>query len=133
MSEEIKFCTICERPFTPQSTRQKTCLKPDCVKKHKRIGNREYQKIYRSLSPNYKYNKNEGLAHPKPKKKRNLSAMTVAEWNALPLSIRFELMTWDQIAAECARLHISYGKAQTLLLLGRLPEDFGKRKVETDG
>lgn len=141
MSEEIKkFCVICELPFTPQSNRQKTCLRPDCVKKNKSIVNREYQKIYRSLSPNYKFNKNEGLPHPKPKKKRIQTAMTFEEWNALSVAERWELMTWElmtweQIGAACFKLRISYGKAQTMLMQGTLPEDFGRKveNIEGDG
>lgn len=132
MAETIKFCTVCERPFTPRNIRQKTCLNPDCIKKHKSHENRKYQKIYKAWSPNYKYNKNDGLTQPKPKKKRHQSAMTVEEWNALPVAERWELMTWEQIDAACFKLRISYGKAQTRLMQGTLPEDFG-RKAENNG
>jgi hypothetical protein len=110
-------------------------LKPKCVKKNKSNGNREYQKIYRSLSPNYKFNKNEGLPHPKPKKKRNLSAMTVEKWNALSSAERWELMDLTEISREIAAMYPrkSFGHVRLLKEQGRLHEDFGKRRVEIDG
>lgn len=124
MAGEIKFCKICGRQFTARSIRQKTCLNPVCVRKNKYLSEKAYH---------YKFYKNEGLDLPsEPKKKRKPTRMTVAKWNALPVSERWGLMTLEQISAECARLHISYGKAQTMQLQGTLPEDFG-RKEEDNG
>ncbi len=44
-----------------------------------------------------------------------------------PAQRRWERMTWKEISAECARLHISYGQAQQLYYSGTLPPDFGKK------
>lgn len=124
MSEEIK------------SNRQKTCLNPDCIRKNIRNWNRKYQqKVYKSLSPNYKYSKNEGLTLPTPKKKRIQTAMTVEEWNALPVAERWELMDLTEPSREIAAMYPgkSFGHVRLLKEQGRLHEDFGKRKAENNG
>ena len=43
-----------------------------------------------------------------------------------PAQRRWEKMSWKELSAECARLHLSYGQAQQLYYSGTLPEDFGK-------
>ncbi len=117
-----KNCIICGKPFIPVRKTQETCASKQCLNK------RHYQ-LYKKYD--YQYKKNAGLETPKKKPiRKNISTK---KWNALSVAERWELMTLDQIAAECLKLHISYGKAQTFLMQGRLPEDFGKRKEENNG
>lgn len=122
-----KNCIICGKTFIPRRRTQVTCASKKCQ-------NQRYYQQYEKSPYVYKYSKNEGLETPKKKPvKKNPKKMSAKKWNALPVAERWELMTWDQISAECLRLHISYGKAQTFLMQGRLPEDFGKRMEENNG
>ena len=139
MDEMIRFCTVCERQFTARNSRQRTCLKPECIRKHHQKYAKKYAKKYRTIykSPyqKYEYNKNEGLTLPTPKKKRIQTAMTVEEWNALPVAERWELMDLTEISREIAAMYPgkSFGHVRLLKEQGRLHEDFGKRRVEIDG
>ena len=119
-----KNCIICGKPFFPRTKKQVTCGSKKCIQT--RHNQQHKNDVYV-----YQYNKNEGIVAPK--KHLVQKKISTKEWNALPIAERWELMTWDQLAAECLRLHISYGKAQTMLMQGRLPEDFGKRKEENNG
>lgn len=78
----------------------------------------------------YRYNKWEGLSSPEKKQLRAIRKK--AAWDSLSASERWKLMSLEQVSAECKRLKISYGKAQTMQMQGTLPEDFGK-DVEKDG
>lgn len=132
-----KSCAVCGREFTTKNKRQVTCLSPVCVKKrqqhHNKVNHKKYQGKYQ-YQHKYQYNKNEGLTLSAPQKKRIQSEMTFDEWNALTVAERWTLMTWEQVDAECLRLHISsYGKAQVMVLQGTMPDEFGKRKVEDNG
>lgn len=78
----------------------------------------------------YRYSKWEGLNIPEKKQPR--TRRKNVKWDSLSASDRWKLMSLEQISAECSRLHISYGKAQTMMMQGTLPEDFGK-DVENNG
>ena len=44
-----------------------------------------------------------------------------------PAQRRWEEMSWKELSAECARLHLSYGQAQVMAMNGTLPDGFGKK------
>lgn len=125
---EKRMCNVCGEEFLPRTKLQVTCGKPDCVKNN---SNKQLRGVYRSRGQKkYQYSKWEGLSLPEKKQIR--TKMTDKKWNALSASDRWKLMSWEQISAECSRLHITYGQAQTMLTQGTLPEDFGKR-TENNG
>jgi hypothetical protein len=111
----VKICYLCGAEFHPINNKQVTCGAKDCVSKHQYM-------LYKKRG--YKYKKNEGVeTKPKGKKKP-----TAKKWHELTPSQRWELMTWEEITAECARLHISYGQAQVLKDRRELPFDFGEKR-----
>lgn len=61
-------------------------------------------------------------------KRKGLTVINTIDvnWDRLSPKERFDTMTLSEVAAECLRLHISYGKASMLAESGRLPKDFGK-------
>lgn len=108
----VKICEICGAEFHPFHNRQVTCGAKDCVQTH--INN--VKKAQR---------KKELKSAPKPKKKKKLTA---ADWKALTPSQRWELMTLEEISAEVARFHMTFGQARVLKERRELPFDFGEKR-----
>lgn len=104
-SREYKpqICAICGKEFikTAAHSRQKYCS-DECRKKAQ----------YKS------HKKGPAEVIVKPKKKAVKTS---------PASQRFAKMSLREISEECARLHISYGKASLMAMNNMLPENFGKR------
>ena len=108
---EERYCVICGASYKPRKSNQKTCS---------RICAGEYRgKRYKFL------NGTETEAEPKKE-------TTAKAWQRMTPRERMALMTLSEIAAECERLHITYGQAQALSMCGRLPADFGKRSKHND-
>ncbi len=101
-------CIICENPFLPKNGRQVTCGKYECRKEYGRI-----KKLMARGTYSEERAKKRDVAKKKQKKEKTAEEL-------------WELMTWEEISAELARLHLKYGQAQVLKMQGRLPKDFGK-------
>lgn len=108
--KQTKNCVVCGVEFMPRNVNQKTCASPECTRKHANL--REYR---------YRKPENEKKVNQRKKKK-----YTAKEWVNLTPSQRWELMTWKELSAELARLHLSYGQAQVLKDRRELPFDFGE-------
>jgi len=109
----IQNCSICGKEFRPIAKRQHTCGSEECKRANSKAKKR------------YEYYRSEGIAPvTRTKKKRP----TAKEWETLTPSQRWELMTWDELTAELARLHLSYGQAQVLKERRELPFDFGEKR-----
>lgn len=94
-------CEICGKTYTPHSGNSRFCS-PECAAEKVRRG-----KV-------------------KPKEERGAAP---PERNDIPeASKRFKQMSFRDISAECARLHITYGQASVMAQNGTLPESFGKGK-----
>lgn len=107
-------CVICGVEFIPLQDRQMTCGKKVCSKAY-----------YRRKIPKYQYLKPENEKNGKARKKKRY---TVKEWEQLTPSQRWELMTWAELSAELARLHLTYGQGQVLKDRRELPFDFGEKR-----
>ncbi len=109
-----KACASCGKEFTPNSNYAKYCSN-EC----RREGTRRAWK-----SGKYQYDKDDGIEKPKKENSAKKS----------PAQRRWEKMSWKELSAECARLHLSYGQAQVMAMNGTLPEDFGlKSKISQKG
>ena len=109
--KQTKNCVVCGAEFMPRKTNQVTCGKPECKRTYSR------KRVYRYKKPG-----NEKVVVQKKKKR-----YTAKEWENLTPSQRWELMTWKELSAELARLHLTYGQAQVLKERRELPFDFGER------
>ena len=113
MKGETKKCAYydCGKEFTAGSNNQKYCSLVCGVRARTR---QEYQ---------YKKPENETVT-PHVKKTR----YTDAEWEQLTPSQRWERMTWNELTAELARLHLSYGQARVMKERRELPFYFGEKR-----
>lgn len=112
-TSQILHCSICGDEFRPLSKRQITCGSEECKRENSRVKKR------------YEYYRSEGIAPvTRIKKKRP----TAEEWETLTPSQRWEHMTWNELTAELARLHLSYGQAQVMKERRELPFDFGEKR-----
>lgn len=102
---EPRVCPICGMMFVPSAYQQKYCGET-CAKEAIR-------------SRKYTYPSDEERRKPR------VEAAKVKKKGASTASERWERMSWKEISAECARLHITYGQAQVMAQKGTLPEDFG--------
>lgn len=96
-----RICAICGKEFVPSNSIQKYCSK-ECSRKAQ-----------------YSKNKKEIVVNSERPKKKTAKIS--------PASQRFAKMSLREISEECARLHISYGKASLMAMNNMLPKDFGKR------
>lgn len=108
-----KNCVICGKEFIPWNKNQVTCGSKECMRQNEL----NWKKKKRGT---YKHNKNEGLVIPPTTKRKRKKS-----WKDYTPEERWERMTWLELSAELARLHIKYGQAQVLKLQGKLPDDFG--------
>lgn len=106
---EPRVCPICGMMFIPSAYQQKYCGET-CAKEA--IRSRKY------TYPSDEERKKPCAKTGKQKKEKPMSAA----------SGRWERMSWKEISAECARLHITYGQAQVMAMNGTLPEDFGSKE-----
>ncbi|MBE7032928.1 MAG: hypothetical protein E7406_01725 [Ruminococcaceae bacterium] len=96
-----RICAICGKEFVPSNSIQKYCSK-ECSRKAQ-----------------YSKNKKEIVVNSERPKKKTAKISPASQW--------FAKMSLREISEECARLHISYGKASLMAMNNMLPEDFGKR------
>lgn len=113
--KEPKKCIICGKEFIPWNKTQVTCGRKECVKAYSLIQKKKKRGAY-------KYAKNGGLTITQPPKRKKHRA-----WDKCTPEERWERMSWQELTAELARLHIKYGQGQVLKQQGKLPDDFGKR------
>ena len=113
--KEPKKCIICGKEFIPWNKTQVTCGCKECVKAYSLIQKKKKRGAY-------KYAKNGGLTITHPPKRKKHKA-----WDKCTPEERWERMSWQELTAELARLHIKYGQGQVLKQQGKLPDDFGLR------
>lgn len=101
-----KNCVICGKEFIPWNKNQVTCGSKECSRQNELIWKKKKRGTYNP-------EKNEGLT----KKIQPREGYTPAD--------RWKRMSWKEISAECARLHLTYGRAQVMAQNGTLPEDWG--------
>ena len=94
------------------SPRLRLC--PECKTKRRKEQDRRVQEQYNSVKSSKPTNK-------KPKKIRP----GTEAWMEATTKRRMECMTISEIHAECMKRSLSYGEAQALYYLDRLPDDWG--------
>lgn len=99
-----RICGICGNVFIPTTGQQRYCNE-DCSKEATRRRNIKYVPVDR---------KKPQAEEPKPQKQNTSTA-----------SERWAKMSLKEISAECARYHLTYGRAQVMAENGTLPEDWG--------
>ena len=109
MERRIKECIICGKTFVQRVERQLTCGRKDCVRERTNEKRRERRRINKHIIAPTITNRPTGK-----------------KWERLTPCERWLLMSWEEITAECARYHISYGQAQVMHQCRQLPEDFGR-------
>lgn len=104
---ELKYynCEICGKDFIPSADKQKYYCKT-CR-----------EKAQAREKSSYKYEPDK-----KPQKEVKPKAPNIARSLA---SQRWAKMSLREISAECARFHLTYGRAQVMAQNGTLPEDWG--------
>ena len=131
-----RVCPICGETFKPSTINTKTCSRKCAallVAKTRAEKERECRecgkKFYTACgSKVYCSEKCREAAEKRRKKEQEDAKKAAAEikrQKQSPAQRRWERMTLREISAECARLHISYGRAQVMAAQDRLPEDFG--------
>ena len=100
----MKRCTICGKEFEAKVWQQKYCGEEGAHKAA--MENQKQARASARISAETKSKQEEITAIPSSSK-------------------RFAKMSLREISAECARYHISYGKASMMAQNGTLPEDWG--------
>ena len=141
---EAKECLHCGKKFIPRDGRQIYCSK-ECSAQHHRVVYKSpaKEKIYKDrvceecgevftpANSVQKYCSNQCYLESQYRSKRKPRALEeerkpkAPKRKMSPASKRFAKMSLREISAECARLHISYGKAQVAATNNTLPEDWG--------